>query len=71
MINTETLYYGLFIHEWLGISFMSFMFTHLVWSIQKWLEREPKKDYTDFISRMHNGETLHSTNMFGENEERI
>ena len=71
MINTETLYYGATFYEWFGMLFMTAMFGSLIWNIQKWLEREPKKDYTDFIGRMVNGETLHSTNMFGENEERI
>ena len=65
----DTLYNGANLYEWIMIIFMSCMFGSLIWNIQKWLEREPVKDYTDFIGRMQNGETLHSCNMFGEPNE--
>ena len=55
--------------ELIGVLFMTAMFAQAVWSFQKWLEREPVKDYTDFIGRMKAGETLSSCNMFGEPDE--
>tara|TARA_R100000234_G_scaffold22349_1_gene12561 strand:- start:81 stop:332 length:252 start_codon:yes stop_codon:yes gene_type:complete len=40
MINN---YPDLIYQEWFFLFFSTFMFTHLVWTIQKRLEREPKK----------------------------
>lgn len=62
----DSLYNGANLYEWIMIIFMSCMFGSLIWNIQKWLEREPVKDYSNFIKRLYDGEELNGCNMFNK-----
>jgi len=51
-------------YELLGSIFMALMFGNLVWNIQKRLDKPPRKDYSNFLKRLYEGEELNGCNMF-------
>lgn len=53
-------------YELLGSIFMALMFGHLVWNIQKRLSKPPRKDYSNFMKRLYDGEELNGCNMFNK-----